>query len=87
MGMPINPTPGSTPPLQPTGGQQQPPPTNYLDPTGAWQKFLGGSATPQEVQMFIQGMMKMFDVLFQQMNDAAQRSSQVLKEAETDEEE
>ncbi len=74
-------------PIPPTGGpQQQPPPaTSYLDPMGVWQKFLsagGIKATPQEVQMFIQGMMKMFNVVIQQQNESYRRSNEQLKKAE-----
>jgi hypothetical protein len=86
MAVPTDPTPGPGAPLQPSGPQQQQPqPTSYLDPTGAWQKFLsagGATATPQEVQMFMQGMLKMFNVLIQQQNEAYHRSNEQLKKAE-----
>ena len=68
------------PPIQP-GGQQ---PTPNVDPTGAWSKFLstsGNVATPQEVQMFMQGILKMFNVIIQQQNASYHRSNEQLKKA------
>jgi len=81
---------GSTPPIQPGGGPQQQPAPSAMDPTGAWSKFLsvgGNIATPQEVKMFMQGMLKMFNVLIQQQNEAAQRAAERLKKAEEGEQE
>jgi hypothetical protein len=74
---------GSIPPIQPGGPQQTP--RSYLDPTGTWSKFLTGGgqvATPQEVQMFMQGMLKMFNVVIQQQQAAYQRANQKLRKAE-----
>lgn len=85
MTTPIDPTQSSNMPIQPGGPQQQPPTTSYLDPSGAWQKFLSAGgivATPQEVQMFMQGMLKMFNVIIQQQNEAYHRSNEQLKKAE-----
>jgi hypothetical protein len=60
-----------------------------LDPAGVWTKFLstgGIVASPQDVKMFVQGIMKMFNVLIQQQNAAAKRASDVMKKAETGDE-
>lgn len=86
MSIPTDPIQSSpTPPIQPGAGPQpQQPIPSSLDPTGAWSKFLsagGNIATPQEVKMFMQGMLKMFNVLIQQQNEAAQRSAERLKKA------
>ncbi len=89
MSTPIDPSQsGSTPPpSKPAGpiGPEQAPQTSYIDPTGAWSKFLSTPsqiATPQEVKMFLQGMMKMFNVIIQQQDAAAKRASDKLKKAE-----
>lgn len=74
-------------PQTPPAPQSQPTqnlPTSYVDPTGAWAKFLGGTGTPataEEVQKFMQGMLKMFNVLIQQQNEAAKRANEKLKKA------
>lgn len=84
MTTPIDPSQSS--PIQPNMPQQS---RSYVDPTGTWAKFLGGSgmaATPKDVQMFMQGILKMFNVLLQQQNDAAKRAADALKKAETGEE-
>jgi len=80
MTSPTGPTQGppDIPPMQPTT-----PTTSRLDPSGAWSKFLstpGNVASPEEVKMFIQGIMKMFNVIIQQQNEAAQRASRHLKD-------
>jgi hypothetical protein len=85
MKTPTDPTQSSNIPIQPGSPQQQPPATSYLDPSGAWKKFLsagGIDATPQEVQMFMQGILKMFNVLIQQQNASYQRSNEQLRKAE-----
>jgi hypothetical protein len=78
------------PPQQhiPPAPLQQPatdkPATSYVDPTGAWAKFLsgpGGQATAEDVKMFLNGMLKMFNVLIQQQQRAAKRAADVLKKA------
>lgn len=79
MTSPTGPSKGSPeiPPMQPVT-----PTTSRLDPTGAWSKFLttpGGVASPEEVKMFINGIMKMFNVIIQQQTEAAKRASQKLK--------
>jgi hypothetical protein len=68
--------PANQEPISPGGGN--------VDPTGVWTKFLsagGMVATPQEVKMFMQGMLKMFNVIIQQQNEAYQRSNEALKKA------
>jgi hypothetical protein len=55
-----------------------------MDPTGVWAKFLsvpGHPATPKDIQMFIQGLLKSFSLLIQQSNEAAQRASDQAKQA------
>ena len=83
MTTPINPSPKSdgTPPIQPPGLQQ---PAQNLDPSWVWSKFLstpGHVATPQEVKMFMQGLLKMFNVIIQQQNEAYRRANEKLKKA------
>ncbi len=75
-------------PQNQTSPQNQPSTTPVsskdVDPTGVWTKFLSsgaGPATPEEVKLFIEGMMKMFNVLIQQQNAAAKRASEKLKKA------
>jgi hypothetical protein len=83
--MTIPPDPMQTPsPIQP--GSQQPTPgtPSSMDPTGAWSKFLstpGGVASPEEVKMFMNGMLKMFNGIIQQQNEAHKRASDQLKKA------
>jgi hypothetical protein len=84
MSTPIDPSQsGGMPPTGPIGpGTPQP---SSIDPTGAWSKFLSTPsqvASPEEVKMFIQGMMKMFNVMIQQQDAAAKRAAQKLKKAE-----
>lgn len=88
MSIPTDPlkTPSNIPQHQ-TPPQSQPPAatsTKDVDPTGVWTKFLsmgGQAATPEEVKLFIQGMMKMFNILIQQQNAAAKRASEKLRKA------
>ena len=89
MTTPTNPPPGSggTPPIQPTGPQQ---PASNLDPSGAWSKFLSTPsqvATPEEVKMFMQGMLKMFNLIIQQQNAAYQRANEKLRKVAEGEDE
>lgn len=89
MPMPTDPSQSAKVPIQPEGPQPQPPTTSYLDPTGTWQKFLSAGgivATPQEVQMFVRGILKMFNVVIQQQNEAYQRANEQLRKAEKGEE-
>jgi hypothetical protein len=81
--------PQPIPPPQVGGPETQPMPKSFEDPAGVWSKFLsvhGNIATPEEVHIFIQGMLKMFNVLIQQQNEAAKRSAEVLKKAAEGEE-
>lgn len=77
--------PPNIPAQPPTGPQEQSsPPTSYVDPTGAWSKFLGTPGNPasaDDVKMFMQGILKMFNVLIQQQNEAAKRAADKLKKA------
>ncbi len=57
---------------------------NSMDPTGVWAKFLsspGHPATPKDIQMFIQGLLKSFNVLIQQSDAAAKRASDQIKQS------
>lgn len=76
MASPVNPS-------QPPQGASAPPTDTQIDPTGVWQRFLSASgtqATPQDVQTFMQGLLKMFSIVIQQQQEAAQRANQNLKE-------
>jgi hypothetical protein len=53
--------------------------TSYLDPTGAWAKFLGPTATAEDVKMFMQGLLKDFNIIIQREREAAKRASDKLK--------
>ena len=57
-----------------------------LDPSGVWAKFLsqasGQEATPEEVNLFLQSLEKMFNVLVQQNQAAFKRSLEKLKDAQ-----
>ena len=80
MTTPINPNP--LPPNQPPSIQM--PPMANPDPSGTWAKFLGGSggpASPEEVRMFVQGLLKMFNVMIQQEQKRAKEASEKLKRA------
>ncbi len=71
----------NVPPSQPVGPQ----PAGNIDPTGAWSKFLstpGNVATPEEVKLFMQGLLKMFNVIIQQQTAAAHRAAEQMKKAE-----
>ena len=73
-----------TPPIQPGQPGSPPPSQSRLDPTGAWSKFLstpGHPASADDVKMFMQGMLRMFNIIIQQQNDAYQRANEKLKRA------
>ena len=60
-------------------------PTSYVDPTGAWAAFLstpGSKATADDVKMFMNGLLKFFNVIIQQQQDAFKRSMDHLKKVE-----
>ncbi|MBI3236433.1 MAG: hypothetical protein HYZ48_01795 [Chlamydiales bacterium] len=65
--------------------QQAPQKTSPMDPTGIWQDFLstsGSPATPQDVQLFLQSLLKFFSTeIFRQQAEAAKRSKEMLKKA------
>jgi hypothetical protein len=83
----------SNPPQYPSNIPQQPPPVpeneppkgtpvGNIDPTGVWTKFLstpGNAASPEDVKLFLQGMLKTFNALIQQQNEAAKRANEQLK--------
>lgn len=78
------PSPQPIQPPQPGGPQQQGVPSS-IDPSGIWSKFLstsGNIASPEEVKMFMQGLLKMFNVIIQQQNQAAERAARQMKKAE-----
>ncbi|MBS0606473.1 MAG: hypothetical protein KF898_03435 [Parachlamydiales bacterium] len=84
------PTPPSTTPSTTsgtTGGSQQTSAQatqqlSWEDPTGAWAKFLGPSASPRDVEIFIGQLMKFFsNVIIQQMNQASKQAYQQMKES------
>lgn len=90
MTTPIDPTHG-TPPPTPSAPSQAASnlPTSYVDPTGAWARFLstpGQPATSQEVQLFMNGLLKFFNVIIQQQQAAFKRSMDHLKKVEKGEE-
>ena len=73
-------TPGSQQPTPPPGGK----PSVNLDPTGVWTKFLsagGMPATPEEVNTFVKGILKTFNLLIQQQQKAAARAHEQMKKA------
>ena len=87
MSIPTNPfdMPPNIPPSQPFTPQNQPDqlPTSYMDPTGAWATFLSSAGTPataEQVKQFINGMLKMFNLLIEE-NEEAKKASQRLKRA------
>ncbi len=62
-------------------------PSADADPTGVWQKFLSvgsNQATPEQVKLFLNSLLKMFGVLIDQDARAFKRSMQRLKEAQDD---
>ncbi len=72
--------PAAPQPQSPTGE-----PTSYVDPSGAWAKFLStpnAPATAKEVQLFMNGLLKFFNVVIQQQQDSFKRSIQRLKDSE-----
>jgi hypothetical protein len=90
MGIPSNSSQSpSNVPQQPTPPvpENEPPKgasVGNVDPTGVWAKFLstpGNAASAEDVKMFMQGLLKMFNVLIQQQNQAAQRANEKLKKA------
>lgn len=88
MSSPIDPSKNTPPPSQPARPQPSQPVGN-IDPTGTWSKFLStpsAVATPEEVKMFMQGMLKMFNVIIQQQDAAYKRANEKLKKAEEGEE-
>lgn len=57
-------------------------PTSNVDPTGAWAAFLstpGHPASAEQVKVFMQGMLKMFNVLIQQQDAAVKKANERLK--------
>ncbi len=86
MTTPVDPSqPQTPPPIQPQPPEQQALPTSYVDPTGAWAQFLstpGHKATAEDVQMFMRGLLKFFNVVIQQQQDSFKRSIDKLKQAE-----
>ena len=90
MTTPIDPS-EKTPPIQPIQPSQPPTnlPTSYVDPSGAWAKFLstpGSPATAQDVQMFMNGLLKFFNVMIQQQQAATKRALDQLKKVAKGEE-
>lgn len=78
--------PPSTPntPASPSTQEQmlaQVPVATNWDPTGAWAAFLGGSATPQEVQLFLNGLLKTISNEMQQEQKQADQAAKKLKNA------
>jgi len=83
--------PSATPPTNPNPPSIQPQTsvsapaetTSWMDPTGAWQKFLGPTATPQDVQMFLQSLLKTFATQIQQddaqMKKEAERQKRIIE--------
>jgi hypothetical protein len=65
-----------TPQKAPAAGEKV---TSYLDPTGTWAKFLGPTATAQDVKMFMQGLLKDFNTIIQREKAAAKRASEQMK--------
>ena len=59
--------------------------TSQSDPTGMLANFLatpGNPASPQEVETFIQGMMKFFNTMIQQQQANMQQANQQLQQIE-----
>jgi hypothetical protein len=87
MTTPIDPTKGT--PIQPQPSQPAESstnlPTSYVDPTGAWAAFLstpGHKATAHDVQLFMNGLLKFFNVIIQQQQASFKRSMDRLKKTE-----
>ena len=71
-------TPANQQPTPPSGGA----PGVNLDPTGVWTKFLSSGsmpATQEEVNAFIKGLLKTFNLLIQQQQKAAARAHEKMK--------
>lgn len=91
MSIPIDPsktTPITPHPLNPANPSPPPPAGTAqmanLDPTGIWTKFLssgGMPATREQVNAFIQGMLKSFNLIIQQQLKAAARAHEKMKKA------
>jgi len=91
MSAPSNPTPPIPPtsqqPQQSSPQQAAPPPPggplpkSSVDPTGQWAKFLGPTATAKDVENFIHGLLKTFNVLIQQAQRAAKRAADEMKKS------
>ncbi len=82
---PILPPPSGTPGTTNDFQQTPAPPTqqfSWEDPTGAWQKFLGPTASARDVEMFIGQLMKFFsNVIIRQSNEASKRAYQAMKDS------
>ncbi len=91
MSIPSNPfnMPPNIPPSEPAQqftSQNQPEKfqTSNADPTGAWAAFLstpGHPASAEQVKAFMEGMLKMFNVIIQQQNQAVKKANERLKRA------
>lgn len=91
MPKPIDPSKSFPPPFQPTQPSQPSTnlPTSYVDPSGAWAKFLstpGNPATAKDVQLFMNGLLKFFNVMIQQQQAATKRALDKLKKVAKGEE-
>lgn len=90
MTTPIDPTHGIPPPSPSQPGEPKTSlPTSYVDPTGAWASFLstpGKPATAHDVQLFMNGLLKFFNVIIQQQQAAFKRSMDRMKKVEKGEE-
>lgn len=78
---PSSEAPGTTSGSEQTASQstQQ---LSWEDPAGAWQKFLGPTASARDVQMFIDQLMKFFsNVIMRQSNEASKRAYQAMKDS------
>ena len=90
MTTPVDPNQG-IPPTAPPQPAEPPTnlPTSYVDPSGAWAKFLstpGNPATAKEVQLFMNGLLKFFNVMIQQQQAATKRALDQLKKVAKGEE-
>jgi hypothetical protein len=90
MSIPSDPSSSKLPPMSPHSQAPQNKPVAMQkqgpnpDPTGVWTKFLGQSGvapTPEEVKAFIDGMLKMFNLLIQKQQKAAARANAEMKKA------
>lgn len=76
---PLTPNSAGTPPSNQDALSKVPVATNW-DPSGMWSKWLGG-ASPQEVQVFLQGLMKSISVTIQQQEQECQKAAKKMKAA------